>query len=239
MSEHRRGLWAAVPVKSFGRTKQRLIQLLSCRERQALARAMLEDVLSALTRAPSLAGVVVITGDADATAMARAMGALVIGDTDDAGTTAAVTLAAQHLEGMGHNGMLVVPADVPLITPADVETLVAAHRIAPSLTLVPATADGGTNALACSPPRVVPFAFGENSFRRHCEAARARGIEPVMLNDPRIGHDIDRPDDIASFLLHPSPTHTYRYLIGIKVPERLHCAEQNVCDTQRAEQLLH
>lgn len=239
MSESRRELWAVVPAKLFGRAKQRLIPLLSFQERHALARAMLEDVLAALARAPSLAGVAVITGDADATAQAHAAGALVIADTDNAGPTAAVTVAAQHLEAMGHQDMLVVPADVPLITPAEIETLVAAHRVAPSITLVPATADGGTNALACSPPRAVPFAFGEDSFRRHREAARARGIEPVILNLERIGHDLDRPDDVMSFLLHPSPTHTYRYLTGIRVSERLQCAHQNLCDIARAGQLLY
>lgn len=239
MSESRRELWAVVPAKLFGRAKRRLIPLLSFQERHALARAMLEDVLAALERVPSLAGVAVITGDADATAMAHAAGALVIADTDNAGPTAAVTVAARHLEAMGDKGMLVVPADVPLITPAEIETLVAAHRVAPSITLVPATADGGTNALACSPPRVVPFAFGEDSFRRHREAARTLGIEPVILHLERIGHDIDRPDDVMSFLLHPSPTHTYRYLTGIRVSERLQCAHQNLCDIARAGQLLY
>jgi 2-phospho-L-lactate guanylyltransferase len=86
---------------------------------------------------------------------------------------------------------------------------------------------------------VVPFAFGEDSFRRHREAARARGIEPVILNLERIGHDLDRPDDVMSFLLHPSPTHTYRYLTGIRVSERLQCAHQNLCDIARAGQLLY
>ena len=237
MSE-RRGLCAVVPVKLFSRTKRRLIPLLSRHERKALARAMLEDVLLALTRAPSLAGIAVITGDAEATAMAYAGGALVIADTENAGTTAAVTAAAQHLDGMGRKGMLIVPADVPLITPADIEAIVAAHRVAPSVTLVPASTDGGTNALACSPLRAVPFAFGEDSFRRHREAAWARGIEPEILGLERVGHDIDRPDDLASFLLRPSPTHTYAYLSRIKVSERLRCVHQNLRDGPRTEQLL-
>jgi 2-phospho-L-lactate guanylyltransferase len=223
----------------FGRTKQRLIPLLSSHERQALARAMLEDVLSALTRAPSLAGVAVITGDADASALAHAAGVRVIADSDNVGTSAAVTIAAKHLEDMGHTDMLVIPADVPLITPADVETLIAAHQVAPSITLVPATADGGTNALACSPLRAVPFAFGEDSLRQHRDAARARGIEPLILTLERIGHDLDRPDDVASFLQHPSPTHTYRCLTGIKAAERLQHAHRNMRDMLRAEHLLH
>ena len=62
MSEHR-GLWAVVPVKLFARTKRRLMPLLAGHECDALARAMLTDVLFALTHTSTLAGVMVITGD--------------------------------------------------------------------------------------------------------------------------------------------------------------------------------
>jgi len=64
------GLWAVVPVNLFARTKRRLMPLLARHERGALARAMLADVLFALARAHSLGGIMVITGDADAAAMA-------------------------------------------------------------------------------------------------------------------------------------------------------------------------
>lgn len=239
MSEHRHGLWAVVPVKSFAQAKQRLGGLLSREERQVLAHVMLKDVLSALARASSLAGVAVITGDAAASAMAHAAGARVIADVENAGQTPAVMLAVRQLEDMDHEGMLVVPTDIPLITSADIEAVLAAHRPPPALTLVPATADGGTNALVCSPPRLVPFAFGEHSFRRHRDAAQVRGIVPAVLHLERIGLDIDRPDDVASFLLRPSPTHTYRYLTGLKVSERLQCTYRNACDMLSAEQVLH
>lgn len=229
-----RGLWAVVPVNLFARTKRRLKPLLSHDEREALARAMLEDVLLALTRTSALAGVMVITGDAKAAAMARAADAFVIADAENAGTTAAVTKAAQHLSGMGREGMLVVPADVPLITPADIETILAAHGTAPSTTLVPAGMDGGTNALACSPPGAIAFGFGDGSFRRHRNAARARGIEPKILRLERVGHDIDRPGDLATFLLRPSPTHTYAYLTTHGILERLRHAHEDRCNGPRA-----
>ena len=233
------GLWALVPVKSFGRAKQRLVGLLSSEERQALARAMLEDVLSALVRAPSLAGVAVATSHVDAADMARAAGAAVIADPDEAGESAAVTRAARNFENMGHQGMLVIPADVPLITSADVEAVIAAHRAAPALTLVPASADRGTNALVCSPPCVIPFAFGEESFDRHREAAWARGIEPVIVNVEGIGCDIDRPGDLASFLRRPSATRTYRYLAGINASRRLQVTCEKAGDMLCTEQSLH
>lgn len=232
-----KGLWAVVPVKLFARTKQRLRPLLSRHECAALARAMLEDVLFALTRTSALAGVMVVTGDAQAAAMAHAAGALVIADAGNAGTTAAVTKAAQHLAGMSREGMLVVPADVPLITPADIEMILEAHCAAPSITLVPAGSDGGTNALACSPPGAVPFRFGDDSFQLHRQAALARGIEPKILRLEGIGHDIDRPGDLITFLQRPSPTHTYAYLTTHGVPERLQHAHQDRCNELRVEQV--
>lgn len=218
------GLWAAVPVKLFAQTKRRLMGLLSRGEREDLAGAMLEDVLAALTCTPCLAGVLVVTGDARATAIAQAAGALVISDDENTGTSAAVANAARHLAHARRQGMLVVPADVPLITAADVEAIVAAHRAAPSVTLVPAGADGGTNALAVSPPDAIAFHFGEASFRRHEESAAACGIEPQVLALARIQHDIDRPDDLANFLLTPSPTRTHAYLTASGIARRLNCA---------------
>ena len=56
------GVWAAVPVKEFAGAKQRLSPLLTPQQRQALAAAMLEDVLAALADAP-LAGIMVNTLD--------------------------------------------------------------------------------------------------------------------------------------------------------------------------------
>lgn len=227
MTSKHRGLWAVVPAKLLAETKRRLMPLLSRDEREALACAMLSDVLSALTRTRSLAGVMVITGDAKAASLADAAGAFVLTDTENMGTTAAVTHAARQLAAMGREGMLVVPADVPTITPADIDAIVAAHRAAPAVTLVPASIDGGTNALACSPPDAIPFCFGDDSFRRHREAAKACGIEPQILQLPRVAQDIDRPDDLAAIVARPSATQSYAYLKASGIARRL--AEQACC----------
>lgn len=195
---------------------------------------MLADVLSALTRTDSLAGIMVITGDADAASTAHVAGALVMSDAENAGTSAAVTQAARYLAGVGRDGMLMVPADVPLITPVDIEMIVAAHRTAPSVTLVPASVDGGTNALACSPPGAVSCCFGDDSFRRHRDAARAGGIEPQILQLEHVGHDIDRPHDLATFLLRPSPTQSYAYLTANGIADRLRGARRDRYGEPRA-----
>jgi 2-phospho-L-lactate guanylyltransferase len=200
------GLWAVVPVKSFASTKQRLAGALAPEDRARLARAMFGDVLDALTHAPSLAGLLVVTADPDAVEMARVAGAQVLHETRGEGTAAAVALAARELAAAGRAGMLVLPADVPAITVADVETLIAAHARQTAkdkqaaVTLVPAGADGGTNALVCSPPDALPPCFGPDSFRRHVALAQQLGMQPCVLSLARLSRDIDRPEDLQAFL---------------------------------------
>jgi 2-phospho-L-lactate guanylyltransferase len=67
------------------------------------------------------------------------------------------------------------------------------------MTIVPSRDGKGTNALAVSPPDLIPFHFGDSSFEPHCAAARALGIEPRVLRLPGLGLDIDTPDDLALF----------------------------------------
>jgi 2-phospho-L-lactate guanylyltransferase len=220
MSEQRK-LWAVVPVGPFAQAKRRLMPCLAPHERAACARAMLADVLSALERSSSLAGIIVVTGDAGATAMAEAAGALVLPDLENAGISAAAEMAARHLVREGRGGMLLIPADVPLVTSEDIDAIVSAHRAAPSVTLVPASVDGGTNALACSPPDAIGFRFGADSFRLHQKAARERGIAATVLELARVGRDIDRPEDIAAFLARPSATRSYACLSANGIAQRL------------------
>ncbi len=193
------GVWAAVPVKEFAGAKQRLAPLLSPEQRQALAAAMLEDVLAALAQAP-LAGIVVNTLDPLATELAQRYGARVVTENARDGHTCAVAAMAHMLAAEGRDAMLTVPGDIPRVTAAEITEVIAARRPAPSLTIVPAHDERGSNAVLCSPPLVMPLRFGDDSFLPHLAAARAHGIEPTVLKLPGIGLDIDQPDDVRALL---------------------------------------
>ena len=71
-------LWAVVPVKERASAKERLAPMLRPEVRQALALAMLEDVLAALTATPGIAGLLVVTVDAEAGRLAASYGARLI-----------------------------------------------------------------------------------------------------------------------------------------------------------------
>jgi 2-phospho-L-lactate guanylyltransferase len=195
MSARHPSLWAVVPVKEIGRSKQRLNAALFTDERERLVRAMLRDVLLAL-RASPLADVVVITRDAEVGALAKECGAQVLAERGEGDLNAALRQAATHLVSMGAPGLLVVPADVPAVRPEDIARLAEEHGVSPSVTLVADRRGVGTNALAASPPDVCPFLFGEDSFERHVAAAREAGIEPTILDTPGLRFDVDVENDL-------------------------------------------
>jgi 2-phospho-L-lactate guanylyltransferase len=199
------GVWAVVPVKEFEGAKQRLSSSLSPDERRLLAMTMLEDVLDAVSAVKALAGVLVVTVDPAATSLAARYGARMVTEGARDGHTGAVTAAARLLVREGQTGMLTMPGDIPRLSSEEIAATLAAHRAAPAFTIVPAHDDLGSNAIICSPPDAVPLRFGEDSFYPHLDAARARGIDPLVVRHPGLGMDIDNPVDLVTFL-RMSPT---------------------------------
>jgi 2-phospho-L-lactate guanylyltransferase len=208
------GVWAVVPVKELTGAKQRLSSCLSPEERRALATAMLEDVLDAVSAVGELGGVLVVTVDPAATSLAGRYGARIVTEGARDGHTGAVTAAAHLLVREGRAGMITLPGDIPRLSSAEIAATLTAHRAAPAFTIVPAHDDLGSNTIICSPPDAVPLRFGEDSFYPHLAAARACGIDPLIVRQPGIGMDIDHPADLVAFLKMspPVPTHTLAFL---------------------------
>jgi len=208
------GVWAVVPVKELAGAKQRLSSCLSPEERRALATVMLEDVLDAVSAVRELAGMLVVTVDPVAASLAGRYGARVVTEAAQEGHTGAVTAAARLLAREGKAGMMTMPGDIPRLSSAEIAATLAAHRAAPAFTIVPAHDGLGSNMIVCSPPDVVPLRFGEDSFYPHLDAARDRGIDPLVIRQPGIGMDIDHPVDLVTFLRlsPPVPTRTLAFL---------------------------
>jgi len=209
-----------VPVKHLETSKQRLSPLLSPAERFALAEAMLQDVLAALDVCRHREHVTLVSGDARAHRLARQYRFGIINDPNDPGETGAIEMATRAAVERGAAYTLVLPADIPLITAAEVDRIFAAA--APEGTVLAPSASGrGTNAVLQRPPRLFPLRFGNDSFLPHLAAARATGKPVEVLRLAGIGVDIDEPADLADLLAAPGDTTARRLLDEWRIPERL------------------
>ena len=189
---------AVVPVRGLPAGKTRLARLLSVDQRNRLVRAMLEDVVGALQAAPSVERVTIFSRDAAARREAERLEAGFLQQPPGrAGLNPGLAYAqAQRAEA---GALLIVPADLPLITAEDVEALVAALRSAPAVAIASAD-DGGTNGLCLRPPGVIAPAFGADSARLHRSAAERAGARVSRLDSERWALDVDWPEDLARVL---------------------------------------
>jgi len=190
---------ALVPVKRLAQAKSRLRPVLSDTARRDFVLAMLEDVLRLTVGNPAIATTAVVSADDEVLAFARRLGAQPIREPQGVrGLNAALTFAADALARQEAGGLLVLPADVPLATPADIEAILAAWQGAP-VVLCPSHS-GGTGALGLRPPLAIPFRFGPRSFAAHRRVAAERGLAVTVLELPGLAQDIDRPEDLPAVL---------------------------------------
>jgi 2-phospho-L-lactate guanylyltransferase len=218
-----RDIWAVVPIKELDGAKQRLAEFLAPAVRRELAEVMIGEVLEVLAGTSGLAGIMVVTLDPMATRLAGRVGARVVTEGARDGHTGSVTAGQMILAREGREGMLSVPGDIPCATAAEIGAVLAAHRAAPAFTIAPAHDDLGSNAVMCSPPDAVTLRFGSNSFVPHLDAARRRGIDPIVIRLPGIAMDVDHPVDLAALLRLPQSagTRTRAFLEAAGVPQLL------------------
>lgn len=212
---------AAVPVKDLDTAKQRLVAVLTPAQRADLARAMLRDVLGALSRA-GLEGVWVVTRDPDVAAIARSSGAEVLREADNRGHTAAVAFAQSHATATGVETFVTVPGDVPCVDPGEIRALLGAAEAGErGAVFAPSRSGRGTNAVALRPAALMPLTFGEPSFQNHLAAARRAGVEPRVLVLPAVGLDIDTADDLRALAREGGATESGRLVAAWKIADRL------------------
>ncbi len=214
--------WGVLPLKNPDQAKTRLAPALTPDERRYLFRKMAEDVLAALAGARGLEGVAVVTRDAWAQALAARYGAAVLEECANRGQSPAVSDAVRALADAGAGTALALPGDIPLVSPEEIDRVVAAHGPAPAVTMTPAHDGRGTNCLVCSPPDAIPFHFGHDSFGPHKAEARALGIAPRILEGlPGIALDVDKPEDLRMLLARGGASHALAWLNGTDIPARL------------------
>ena len=180
---------AILPVKTFGRAKQRLTGGFG--DRPSLAAAMVADVLDALVAVPELDELIVVT----AQAVSAGTDILIVHDPVEAGQSAAAALGIEAALQRGAERVLLVPGDCPALDPREVSALLA---LPGDVVIVPDRHGTGTNTLVLTPPTFMAPAFGEGSFARHERLAAEAGASFVVADARSLELDVDTPDDLAA-----------------------------------------
>jgi 2-phospho-L-lactate/phosphoenolpyruvate guanylyltransferase len=193
-------VWAIVPVKPFNRAKSRLADVLVPEQREQLAAGLLVRTVRLLLPLPEIAGVLAISRDTKALAMVRELGAQTVQESGAPELNNALYRATHALHGWGANAALVVPADIPLLAPADVEEVVGLGKYRGSVVIVPDRHQHGTNLLLVHPPGIIPYSFGVDSFAEHQRLAQEANATVIVHRSERAALDLDTPGDLQDYL---------------------------------------
>lgn len=181
---------AVIPVKPLTAAKSRLALPAEARRGFMLAFAL--DTLVALTTCDAVARVIIVTADPDVAAAATRHGALVVTDPDTTDLNDAITVGVgAALRQHPHEGVLVVPADLPCLRPTDVTEVLRQARSFPKA-FVPDRAGTGTTLVVCQPGKPVVTCYGPTSAARHTDV----GLEVLTAAPVRARHDVDTREDL-------------------------------------------
>jgi 2-phospho-L-lactate/phosphoenolpyruvate guanylyltransferase len=189
-------LWAIVPVKPLRRGKSRLSGILTEDERADLNRTLLQHTLETLTTLKEVEEVLVISRDPQVLTIARNYGARTVREDGQPDLNTALNRATVIAQVYATRGVLVLPADLPLISREDALVLVERSNDPPVVVIAPDRHQKGTNALLIAPAGLIEYQFGENSFQRHCNLVKRAGARLEIVNLHSLGLDLDSPEDL-------------------------------------------
>jgi len=189
-------IWAIVPVKPLRRGKSRLAKALSEDERTLLNQKLLEQTLGTLANLKEIDQVLVVSRDPHALTIARNMGARTVREDGQPHLNTALARASVVAQLHATQGVLILPADLPLLTKDDVLALIDRAIKPPVLVIAPDRHGKGTNAMLMIPANLIEYDFGEDSFQRHCERAKQAGARLEIVELPSLGLDLDLPEDL-------------------------------------------
>ncbi len=189
-------MWAIVPVKPLRRGKSRLAGVLSEEERTDLNSRLLAHTVDTLSAIPEIEHVLVVSRDPATLALAREHGARTVQENGAPQLNIALARATIVVKNYVTRGVLIVPADLPLITPEDVRSMLEKAKSPPVVVVAPDRHRQGTNALLVCPVGLIDYQFGPGSFQHHCERARQAGARLEIMDLPSLALDMDMPEDL-------------------------------------------
>ncbi len=183
--------WVIIPVKPPEQAKMRLAGALDPKARAALVAAMLRHVAQ-VSAAAALVDRVCLLG----TSRHGLPDSLPLLADPGGGLNPALQSALAQLSGGILTRLIVLPADLPMLSTNDVQLLASAPP--GTVAIAPDRHGIGTNALSLPLPSAggFIFAFGADSFARHQTQTELLGLKIETIHSKGLARDIDVPGDL-------------------------------------------
>lgn len=188
--------WAVIPIKPLNRGKSRLAGLITPEERAYLNQELLLQTISCLRGIPNIVEIAVISHDPNALHLSREMGVRTIQEARNTNINKALRKASEAFHAFGAENLLILPADLPLVKPDDINGLLSCSQGEGEMIISPDRRMSGTNALFVNPIGILDYEFGLWSFKKHLEQAERKKIRIKIYNNERIAFDLDIPEDL-------------------------------------------
>jgi 2-phospho-L-lactate/phosphoenolpyruvate guanylyltransferase len=188
--------WAIVPVKPLRSGKTRLAKILTQEQRVELNRRLLAHTVDTLAAIPEIDHVLVVSRDPSALSLARDHGARTVTENGAPKLNVALTRATVIAKSYATHGILIVPADLPLVKPDDVRLMLKLANPPPVVVVAPDQRRNGTNAMLVCPAGLIEYEYGPGSFQRHCDRAHEAGARLEVCELPSLALDMDLPEDL-------------------------------------------
>ena len=189
-----------IPIKSFSKSKSRLN--LSQSDTKYLCETMLKEILHVISEAKSIDDIIIVSKDESALDIGKKFNCLEIIDEKESGVNDAVSLANEFLVEHGYSCSIVLPQDVPLIFPEDLDNLIRFYQNNEHAIIVPSRHFDGTNALLRIPMPNMKTRYDEGSYKFQFEPIKTARMKYSLALIHRIMIDIDNIEDVNYVIKH-------------------------------------
>ena len=157
---------------------------------------MLKEILQVISETKSINDIILVTKDESALDIGKKFNCVEIIDEDESGVNNAVSLANEFLAQNDFSCSVVIPQDIPLISPSDLDNLIRVFQSKENAIIVPSRHFDGTNALVRTPTPNMRTRYDEGSYKFQFEPIKTAKMMYSLALIHRIMIDVDSTEDV-------------------------------------------
>jgi 2-phospho-L-lactate/phosphoenolpyruvate guanylyltransferase len=192
-------VWAIIPVKPLKRLRSEHNNKLTDEEWVKLNTNMLEAILEAIRNVKTVEEILVVSKDTSFLSIARDRKVKTLQEDSGSDINMALMRATAVASMYKTHSILILAADLPLISSTDVEAFISIATQPPQMIIGPDRRNVGTNAIFLNPLALdFRYQFGGNSFDKHLSEAQRLNYQIAISDLRSFKIDIDSPEDFEA-----------------------------------------